>query len=60
MHCVCNSGGVVILLIVQRTPIGEHSVTMVNHFLELIAREIKTIKGNLCNKTVALQQQVWI
>ena len=46
------------LLLLQRTLIGERSVNMVNHFLELTAREIKAIVGSLCEKRVALQQQV--
>ena len=39
--------------------VGERSVNMVNHFLELTAKEIKTIVGNLCDKRVHLQLQVW-
>ena len=45
---------------VQRTIVGERSVNMVNHFLELTAREIKTIVGVLCERRVALQQQVCV
>ena len=31
---------------------------MVNHFLELTAKEIKTIVGELCDRRVQLQSQV--
>ncbi|XP_065902266.1 nck-associated protein 1 homolog [Dysidea avara] len=42
----------------ERTIVGERSVNMVNHFLELTAREIKTIVGSLCERRVTLQQQL--
>ena len=55
-----NSDIAILFIVVQRTSVGERSVNMVNHFLELTAREIKTIVGSLCERRVALQQQVCV
>lgn len=42
----------------QRINIGERCVNSINHFLELIAKEVKTLLGALCDERTSLDDQV--
>lgn len=43
---------------VQRINIGERAVNSVNHFLELIAKEIKSMLGQLSSDRMNLDDQL--
>ena len=42
----------------QRINIGERCVNSINHFLELIAKEVKTLLGAVCSERMHLDDQV--
>ena len=46
--------------ILQRINIGERCVNSINHFLELIANEVKALLGVVCNERMHLDNQVCV
>ena len=49
-----------IILFLQRINIGERCVNSINHFLELIANEVKALLGVVCNERMHLDDQVCV
>ena len=55
--CICTAH---IILFLQRINIGERCVNSINHFLELIANEVKALLGVVCNERMHLDNQVCV
>ena len=49
-----------VILFLQRINIGERCVNSINHFLELIANEVKALLGVVCNERMHLDDQVCV
>ena len=44
--------------LLQRISVGERCVNSINHFLEMIAKEVKNLLGILCQERMSLDDQL--